>query len=40
MAAGSNKIPERLIGFRVYNDNNDLLGIATVTLPMIESTRY
>ena len=37
MAAGSNKIPERLIGFRVYNDNNDLLGIATVTLPMIEA---
>lgn len=37
MAAGSNKIPERLVGFRVYNDNNDLLGIATVTLPTIEA---
>lgn len=37
MANGSNQIPERLIGFRVYNDSNDLLGIANVTLPTIES---
>ncbi len=37
MASGSNKIPERLIGFRVYNDSNDLLGIANVTLPTIEA---
>lgn len=30
-----NKISERLINFRVYNDGNDLLGIATVDLPEI-----
>ena len=37
MANGSNMIPERLIGFRVYNDSNDLLGIANVTrvVPML-----
>lgn len=28
-----NKVSERLVNFRVYNDNNDLLGIATVDLP-------
>ena len=32
-----NQTPERLIGFRVYNDSNDLLGIATVDLPEIEA---
>ena len=37
MANGSNMIPERLIGFRVYNDSNDLLGIANVTMPTIEA---
>lgn len=37
MANGSNKTPERLTNFRVYNDNNDLLGIATVDLPEIEA---
>lgn len=37
MANGSNQISERLIGFRVYNDSNDLLGIANVTLPTIEA---
>lgn len=33
--AGSNNIPERLTNFKVYNDNNDLLGIATVDLPEV-----
>lgn len=37
MANGSNQIPERLINFRVYNNSNDLLGIATVELPEIEA---
>lgn len=37
MANGTNQVPERLINFRVYNDNNDLLGIATVDLPEIEA---
>ena len=35
--AGTNKVPERLINFRVYNEGNDLLGIATVDLPSIEA---
>lgn len=35
--AGSNKVPERLINFRVYNGGNDLLGVATVDLPEIEA---
>lgn len=35
--AGSNKMPERLINFKVYNGKNDLLGIATVDLPEIEA---
>lgn len=35
--AGENKVPERLINFRVYNDSNDLLGVATVELPEIEA---
>lgn len=37
MAGGTNQVPERLINFRVYNDSNDLLGIATVDLPEIEA---
>lgn len=37
MAGGTNQVPERLISFRVYNDSNDLLGIATVDLPEIEA---
>lgn len=37
MANGTNQVPERLINFRVYDDNNDLLGIATVELPEIEA---
>lgn len=37
MAKGTNQVPERLINFRVYNDNNDLLGIATVDLPEIQA---
>ena len=37
MANGQNQVPERLINFRVYNDSNDLLGIATVDLPEIEA---
>lgn len=37
MANGSNPISERLISFRVYDDENkDLLGVATVDLPSIE----
>lgn len=35
--AGANNIPERLINFRVWNENNDLLGIATVELPSLEA---
>ena len=37
MATGTNQLPERLVNFRVYNDSNDLLGIATVDLPAIEA---
>lgn len=37
MASGSNPVPERLINFRVYNEGNDCLGIATVDLPEIEA---
>lgn len=37
MASGTNQVPERLINFRVYNDGNDLLGVATVDLPEIEA---
>lgn len=36
MAAG-NSVSERLINFRVYNEGNDCLGIATVDLPEIEA---
>lgn len=35
--AGENKIPERLINFRVYKDGADLLGVATVELPELEA---
>ena len=35
--AGENNVKERLIAFRVYNDANDLLGIATVDLPELSS---
>ena len=37
MASGTNQVPERLVNFRVYNDSNDLLGIATVDLPELEA---
>lgn len=37
MANGNNRIPERLINFRIYNEGNDLLGVANVDLPSIES---
>lgn len=37
MPKGTNQVPERLVNFRVYNDSNDLLGIATVDLPEIEA---
>lgn len=37
MPKGTNQVPERLINFRVYNDSNDLLGVATVDLPELES---
>lgn len=30
-------VPEKLINFRVYEDGNDLLGMADVTLPSFES---
>ncbi len=33
----SNKVQERLIGYRVYLDGKDLLGTADITLPDIES---
>lgn len=32
-----NPIPERTINYRVYNDSNDILGMATVDLPDIEA---
>ena len=31
--ANTNPIQEKLVNFRVYNDANDLLGVATVDLP-------
>lgn len=37
MSTGANRVPERLIGFKVYNENYDLLGIASVTLPTLEA---
>jgi P2 family phage contractile tail tube protein len=33
----SNPVPERLINFRVYEGNNNLLGVATIELPDIEA---
>ncbi len=33
--ASTNPIQEKLINFRVYNDANDLLGVATIDLPEI-----
>lgn len=30
-------VPEKLINFRVYNESEDLLGLADVTLPSFES---
>lgn len=35
--AGTNQIPERLITFRCYRNGNDLLGVATVTLPQFQA---
>lgn len=35
MANGANRIPERLINFNVYANDNTLYGMATVTLPVI-----
>lgn len=35
MANGSNQIPERLINFNVYGDDNTLYGVATVELPTL-----
>lgn len=32
----ANEIPEKLIGFAVYNDSNELVGVADVTLPSLE----
>ncbi|MGN1149404.1 MAG: phage major tail tube protein, partial [Sutterella sp.] len=37
MATGSNRIPERLINYRVYGEGNDLLGVANVELPSLEA---
>lgn len=31
------KVPEKLTGFRVYQDGNDLIGVADVTLPSLEA---
>lgn len=33
----ANQVPEKLINFRVYEDGNDLLGVADVTLPSLEA---
>lgn len=32
-----NQVPEKLISFRVYEDGNDLLGVADVELPSLEA---
>lgn len=37
MARGTNSVPERLINYRVYNESNALLGMATVDLPEIQA---
>lgn len=34
---GQNKIPERLINFRVYDEENTPLGMATVDLPQLQA---
>lgn len=33
----ANVVPEKLINFRVYQDGNDLLGVADVELPSLEA---
>ena len=35
--SGQSKIPERLINFRVYDEENTPLGLATVDLPQLQS---
>lgn len=37
MATGTNSIPERLINYRVYNESNALMGMATVDLPELQA---
>ena len=32
-----NNVTERLVNFRVYNEGNDLLGVATVDLPELSA---
>jgi len=32
-----NQVPEKLINFRVYEDGNDLLGVADLELPSLEA---
>ena len=33
----ANQVPEKLINFRVYEEGNDLLGVADATLPNLEA---
>ena len=35
--AGRNKVPERLVNFRVYDEENTPLGLATVDLPQLQA---
>ncbi len=35
--ANTNPIQEKLVNFRVYNNSNDLLGVATVDLPELSA---
>ena len=35
LASGNNQIPERLINFNVYGNDNTLYGMANITLPVI-----
>lgn len=37
MKMAGNKVPERLIAFRVYAEGNDLLGVAEVELPSLDA---
>ena len=37
MTNGTNSVPERLVNFRVYNEANTLMGVATVDLPEIQA---